>query len=295
MRKAFFICIIISLTSVLSSAQSVKVSDPRPELRGNTLYIQYDIIGCEPSDEFVVSLIVTDENGQEVSARTLSGDVGALVYGGGNKEIRWDLTADQIEMEAQIFFKVQVKRIPPPEPVVVIPPPVEEDKEGAVQEDPLKDDTRKNLAEEPARQETTQPENHGSKEFSRAGIVAQSLAVPGLGLYRLTGKPHWLRAVAGYGCIAGSVILNRKAISTYNEIPGVEDPGEKENLFQSSLSQDQTSEILAYTAIAIWVSDLVWTLAGTSDFNKMTGHDLSLISAIDPVSSVPLFGLKLKF
>jgi len=295
MRKVIFIYVIFSLSSVLCSAQSVKVSDPRPELRGNTIYIYYDIIGSDSSEEFLVSLLVLEKNGQEIPARSLSGDIGESVYGGKDKVIKWDLSSDQVEMEAQIFFKVLVKRILPPEPVVVLPPPIEEKTEEEVLsqvagngEEELQEvgDT-----EEPARERV----NEKIKEFSRVGIVAQSLVVPGLGLSRITGKPHWLRAVAGYGCIAGSVILNRKAISTYDKIPGVENPDFKEKLYQESLTQDLSSEILAYTAVAIWVSDLVWTLLGTSDLNKMTGHGLSFMSVIDPVTSVPLVGLKIRF
>ena len=91
----------------------------------------------------------------------------------------------------------------------------------------------------------------------RTGIILQSLALPGLGLSRMTGKPHWLRGVAGYGCIAGSIILNRQAISTYDDIDDLEDYDDKNELFQKSLNRDNISEVLAYAAIGIWV-DIGW-------------------------------------
>lgn len=129
------------------------------------------------------------------------------------------------------------------------------------------------------------------KEYNRTGIILQSLLFPGLGLSRVSGNPHWIRGVAGYGCIAGAVIMNRKAIATYDGIAGLPDFDEKNDLYQQSLSQDKVSEILAYAAIGIWVTDLIWTIAGTSD----PGAGFSFRSLVDPVSGVAMIGINYKF
>lgn len=297
-----FLLVIALLAPGLCQAQSVKVSDPRPELRDNIIHILYDILDSQPVDEFQVSLTVLDEDGQEIPARALSGDIGDLVYGGESKEIRWDLSADEIEMEAQIYFKIRVKLIPPPEPVVEVPPSNEEEEkvkmdeviidESAGQEDPVIDDRV-----DPVKAENLTVAETSNLEFNRAGIVLQSLPFPGLGLSRVTGKPHWLRGVAGYACIAGSVVLNRKAIETYSGIAALENYNSKHELYKQSRSQDLTSEMLAYAAVAFWVSDLFWTIAGTSDLKKipMAGNGISISSGIDPVFSVPLVGLTIRF
>jgi hypothetical protein len=273
-------------------AQEIQVSDPRLELRDNTIHITYDILNSSPSDEFTVRLTVEDDRGQTIRADALSGDIGDMVYGGKGKEIRWDLTADGVEMEAQIFFKVYAKPVPPPEPVVVSIP--EEELSSEEEKEEVVESEQTNI-----QNASGGPSTEESKHFSRAGIIGQSIVFPGLGLSRVTGKPHWLRGVATYGCLAGSVVMNRMAFATYNGIYGIDDFREREEQYQKSLSQDQTSEILAYAALAIWVSDFIWTVAGTGNLKAMTyGNDrsgFSFYSSVDPLSTTPLLGFSYKF
>jgi len=277
------------ITSQICYGQTIQVSEPRLELRDNTIHITYDILNSDPSDEFTVDLRITDGDGNEIKANALSGDIGDLVEGGNNKHITWDLAVDRIEMNAKIYVKVYVKAIPPPAPVVV--PPAEEKTEQEIKEEPAgpnEETTEKVISEEPE-----------SRSFNRTGIILQSLAFPGLGLSRLTGNPHWIRGVAGYGCIAGSVIMNRTAISTFDGISGLEDYDEKNELYQKSLSQDNISEVLAYAAIGIWVSDIIWTLLGTSDLNRKSLYSdaagFSLKTTIEPMTSVPMVGFVYRF
>ena len=280
MGKIFLFLLVFSfiLTGSLCYSQtSFKVSDPRLEMVGNTIHIVYDILNSTPSEEFTVELVVKDSEGNVINARALSGDVGDLVTGGKDKHITWDLEVDRIEMNADIYVKVHVKAIPPPEPAVVVPPAVQEDGEKSPEEIPVA---------------TSREE-----QYSRTGLILQSVAFPGLGLSRYKGGPHWTKGVLGYGCIVGSLIMNRVAVSTYDGIIDRAGYDAKNTLYQKSLQQDQISEVLAYTAIAIWVSDLVWTIAGTSDLNKRTSsyQGLRINPTIDPVSNMPLIAFTYKF
>ena len=267
--------------SLAGFGQKIEVSEPRLELKDNTIYISYDILNSSPSEKFTVELEVKDENGNTINAAALSGDVGDKVTGGTQKRIAWNLEVDKIEMNADIYVKVYVKAIPPPEPVVV-PPVVKEEEEKDHQ---VKADEEKPVSPPVGRQ------------FSRTGLILQSVAFPGLGLTRYKGDPHWIRGVLGYGCIAGSVILNRTAVNNYNGIIDLLGYEEKNALYEKSVTQDQFSEVLAYTAIAIWVSDLVWTFMGTRDLNSKTSFEkgIRISPSIDPVSSVPLLSLNYKF
>jgi hypothetical protein len=105
--------------------------------------------------------------------------------------------------------------------------------------------------------------------------------------------------VAGYGCIAGSVIMNRQAINTYNGIEDLVYFDEINEAYGKSLTQDNVSEILSYTAIGIWVADFIWTLVVTSDLNRPSyssqSRGLSLGSNIDPVSNAPLVSIVYSF
>ena len=143
------------------------------------------------------------------------------------------------------------------------------------------------------------PAETKSDGFNRTGIVIQSLAMPGLGLSRVTGKPHWLRGVVGYGCIAGSIVLNRQAVNTFNTIGGLDNIDDVNEAFDKSVLQDNISEVLAYAAIGIWVTDIIWTVTGTSDLRKRPlksrSKEFSVASTFDPESRIPMVGLRFRF
>ncbi len=75
-------------------------------MEGNTIHIYYDILNPGPADEFNISLEITDEAGKVIRAGALDGDVGERVNGGNNKHITWDLGADGIRLNAQVFFEI---------------------------------------------------------------------------------------------------------------------------------------------------------------------------------------------
>lgn len=274
----FILCIILAssfFNAPVILGQKVEVSEPRLEMRGNIIHISYDIMNSTRSDKFTVELELRDEDRVIIIANALTGDVGDLVSGGNDKHIAWDLEADQIEINADIFVKLYVKAILPPEPVV----------------------STALVAEVNDREVETPPSEPVAKQFSRTGLILQSVAFPGLGLTRYKGGPHWIRGALGYGCLAGSVLMNKAAVNTYVEV--MKQPGydAKNALYQESLKQDQISEALAYTAIAIWISDLVWTIVGTSDLDNRSAHQkgLRINPDIDPVSNLPLLAFTYKF
>ena len=271
MEKIIPLLLIICLVQIdpLCHAQtSVTVSDPRIELKGNTVHIFYDILESESSDKFIVSIDITDKEGNNIDARALEGDIGKDVTSGDNKHITWDLEVDKIYLNTQIFFEIHATLVPRPEPVVVQP-------------------------------EKETPISDVSQSYSRADIILQSIALPGMGMSRLTGKPHWIRSVAGYGCIAGSIILYQQARNSYNSVEDYPSFEDKRDLYETSIRQDNFSEVLAYAAIGIWVTDIIWTVIGTSDLNKKSlagkGKGISFWSSLDPISYSPTVGIRLRF
>lgn len=279
MKKAFIslLSVWLFLTGSVCNAQTFEVSDPALSLIDNTVHITYNILNSSRSDNFIISMTITDPDGRIIEANALSGDIGEGVSGGGEKVIKWDLVADGIVMNSTIYVKIRAKLIPPPkadvplreEPVVVLEP-----------------------EEKPAA-------SVGSKSINRGSVMLQSIALPGLGLTRVTGKPHWIKGVVGYGCIAGSVILNRKAINSYKGIYDLTEYNDKDELFQESIRQDNISETLAYVAIGIWVAELVWTWIGTNDLNEKPFlgdlKGLTLETSMDPLMRTPMIGVGYRF
>ena len=277
------------LTGPLCNSQTiVQISEPRLELKDNMIHIYYDIQNSDPLEKYVISVEINDEDGNPLEADALDGDIGMVEDGGRNKHITWNLEADNIQINAYVVVKINARVIPPPAPVTnkseeeivqkMVDEEVEESKSGVIPEDtPVS----------------------GSTTFNRTSIVLQSLAIPGLGLSRVTGNPHWIRGAAGYGCIIGSVILNRQSIQTFDSIEEMEDPTEAETAFNKSVRQDKISEGLAYVAIGIWITDIIWTWMGTSDL--MSGpsvgdlNNISIHTDIDPLSYAPLVCFRYTF
>ncbi|MCD4710251.1 MAG: hypothetical protein K8R52_05345 [Bacteroidales bacterium] len=273
----------VILTGTLCHSQTtVQISDPRLELKDNMVHIHYDIQNSDPSEKYFISVVITDEDGNPFDADALDGDVGMVEVGGRNKQITWNLEADNIYINANVFVKINARVIPPPEDTP--------------------EDTPEETPEETPEKALEVKEDapvSGSSTFNRTGIVLQSLAIPGLGLSRVTGNPHWIRGMAGYGCIIGSVILNRQAIQTFDSIDDMEDPAAAETAFNKSVRQDKISEGLAYAAIGIWVTDIIWTWIGTLDLRSdpLIGDlkNISIHTHIDPLSYAPLVCFRYTF
>ncbi len=58
------------------------------------------------------------------------------------------------------------------------------------------------------------------------------------------------------------------AISTYDDYQESGISGECQCIAEQAKNQDNISEVLAFAAIGIWITDMVWTIIGTSDMNK---------------------------
>lgn len=244
-------------------------------MKGNKVQISYDLLNSTKKDTYTIRIEVTDSEGKTINARSLSGDIGEEIIGGRNKIILWDIEADSIFLDDEIF--VQVYALAAPAPVAEELP-----------------------AEEPPAEEPPMMTGSTSREYNRTAIILQSVAFPGLGLSRINpGQPHWIRGVAGYGCIAGSIYFNSKAVSSYQAYENSDNLDEVDDLFNQAVKQDNISEALAFIAIGIWVTDLVWTIAGTSGLknDQLAGDSkgFSIGTNVEPVSSVPLIAFRYRF
>jgi len=257
------------------------VSHPVLEVNDQEVHIFYDIINSGPNDRFNISVLITDTRGQELVSSSLSGDVGDNMSGGIQKHIVWDLVKDHITLNGAIDVQILLEALPTAIPGISTQ---KQDQNELKESDPL----------EGATWSPAMPKN-----YSRTGLVFQSLVFPGWGLTRLKKKPHWIKGLAAYGCVAGSVYLNRQAVETYGQIDSYPDYPEKDDLYQKAMKQDNISEVLAYTAAGIWVVEFIWTLAGTSELKtkhkNSSGSGLSLITDIDPITYAPMVGIHIGF
>ncbi len=261
MNKTLIILAFLVSSGLFCNAQpQTNLSTPQLELIGNQIYISYDIINSTANDVFRVWIEVTDSTGNKIPAKSLRGDIGKNIGGGNNKKIVWNFEVDNVYLEGGLYVQVYAEKLTP-----------------VVSEEGIKPD----------------------KSISRGGIIFRSALFPGWGLSKIgKGKAHLLKGVIGYGSIAASVYYNKKAISSYDDYLNATDI-QDETFYNNSVKEDNMSEIFAYTAIGIWVIDLVWTIAGSKELKKESNYSqikgFSIQTIYDPRANAPLVAFRYKF
>jgi hypothetical protein len=86
------------------------------------------------------------------------------------------------------------------------------------------------------------------------------------------------------------VVVNRKGTKTYDSLTELTRSDDIANTFEKSVRQDKTSEVLAYAAVGIWVTDIIWNLVKTSGMERIT-----LGSNLDPLNYVPMIRVSYRF
>ena len=137
------------------------------------------------------------------------------------------------------------------------------------------------------------------KRKSLGGAFVKSLFFPGWGNTSISGGPYWLFGFAGYGCVAGSVLMNKQGYQSLEDYKVSLDVNERDQLFSDAESKNQLSSILMIGAGAIWVTDITILLIKgnkTQNFSyKQNETGPKLGYTIDPISKSPLMTLKITF
>jgi hypothetical protein len=133
------------------------------------------------------------------------------------------------------------------------------------------------------------------KFVSRGKAVLLSAVVPGLGLTKLNnGGPYWVMAIAFYGAAAGSYIYNSLAEQNYTKYLDSRTEDERNSLHSTVQSQQQMSNVLMYTAGAVWLGNMIWTLANPNK-TKFGKKGISFGGSYDTMAKMPVVMLKYKF
>jgi len=99
-----------------------------------------------------------------------------------------------------------------------------------------------------------------NKHYSKGGLLLRSAVWPGWGQSKLKkSRPYWLIGIVGYASAAGAVVYNQKSINSYNQYKNVQDIIESNELYDLAIQQKNTSDILLYSAIGVWVVNIIWT------------------------------------
>ncbi len=253
-----FTLVLITVTCSLFSQTSVQISQPDLELRDNRVFISYEILGSSSADLFEIWIEVSDNNGNPLNVRSLSGDFGENIRGGGRKQITWDYEKDAGSLDEGIYVQVFGELLnTKPEEVI-----------------------------SPATEPSTKNEKLETKgAINKSGAILRSIAIPGWGLSAMNpGKPHWLKGVVGYGALTSAIILNRMAYENYSKYLDSSEPIEFHEYYDNAVSQQNLSRISAWVAAGIWLTDVFWTmLSDPGNSNRVSlgsGYDPSIQAAM---------------
>jgi hypothetical protein len=145
--------------------------------------------------------------------------------------------------------------------------------------------------------------NRPEKSVKTGSELLLSTVCPGWGLTRLSGgKPYWLLGVAGYGCIASSYYLNKLSYSNYDKYTKSSDitkTDEMDAYYNTGKKQYTASNVLALSAITIWVADLGITWIKASKMKRSAAGaksgSFSFGSSYDYSADTPLISIYYTF
>ena len=218
---------------------------------GDNIIIKYDILKAKSNESFTIWVEVHSFQSGKISPKSLVGDIGNYVTGGKGKEIIWNVKADNINIDEEISIEVMGK----PNAVAAI----------NVVKDPVK----------------VKSEN----KVSVPAAMGLSLVLPGLGnTYAKKGGPYWLMGVAGYGLIAGSIVMNNSAYKAYEDYKDETNASKRKDYYDKAESKDKMSKYMIYGAAGIWVINLIWTGIQASNVNKQyRDSQVMMFPVYDPV------------
>jgi hypothetical protein len=104
---AFLILLQVLLFPVVSFSQGFLISSPKVEFDGKQMRVSYDIITKNKSDEFYIWVVIEKKNGEQLSAKSVSGDIGENVKGGMNKSFVWLPSNDSVFLNEDILIEVK--------------------------------------------------------------------------------------------------------------------------------------------------------------------------------------------
>lgn len=294
-RYLFFCFFFIILPLNNHGQDEATISSPRLKMVNDNLSISYDITGGSKRDKYNITIEITYTNGAEIEAKSLTGDIGDSISGGKNREIIWNLTADNIYLNNAIQVEILAdriiipKKIPPKKLKIQLPETIEPLEKKVVAEANIKDESK----------EKTISKTTSSSQVNLGKHMLQSVVFPGWGLTSMSEKKTYLAlGIISAGCLASSYYFNTSAYNNYNKYKNEEEVPAR-NLYNKALDHQTLSRALAIGAAAIWVADLglVYFKGKRINRNLASGKrgTIELIPAFEPELNATFLSLYFRF
>jgi hypothetical protein len=247
------------------SQSAAKIENIKFDAEGSKLVITYDIMKSKEGETFEIWVKIKTAKGKEIIPNTIYGDVKKGVAGGPNKRVVWDVEADNVDLSEEFSVEVYGRS----------------------------DSKSPSSVGEPLKEKQAKARGEG---IGTGKALLLSAVLPGLGNRAVKGGgAQWLIGVAGYGCVIGSIALNRSAYNAYEDYKLADNSADRDDYFSKAENNDKVSKILIGGAAAIWIADLVWTGLQAGKARKGSKSPVSINYYYDPYLNKPMFGLGYRF
>lgn len=110
MEKFRYIFLLLGLlTAIAAQSQSARIEPPKLEFDGNKLVIAYDILDGTQADLYYVWVEIEDKNGENLKAKSISGDLGDIKPGKG-KIVSWIPADDSVFLDEEVTVEVNAEK-----------------------------------------------------------------------------------------------------------------------------------------------------------------------------------------
>lgn len=250
------------------SQKQFTVTRPVLEVQGNWITINYEILNSTEDDLFSVSLEVTDEEGEVIQAKALSGDIGDNVRGSGKKRILWDLEEDEIFVNSRLNFQVLAQPIQPGDRLNDTGPASAREKEML------------------------------NVDISRSNAILRSVVFPGAGLTKVSGrKAHILKGIGAYAGLGSGIGYAIVSEMNYREYEQATNKADRDAYHKLSNRQLHISQACLITAAGIWAVDVLWTLGRSKglDWSKKAQGNMEILPTYNIEHQAPVLAFRLTF
>lgn len=110
-KRRSFLFLLFLFMVLKSSSQDFQITLLKLEFIGNQLHIAYNIYNKNSTGKFHIEIEITKQNGESITPKSITGDLGDNIKSGNNKRIIWDLEKDIIYLDEDISIEIKGKKL----------------------------------------------------------------------------------------------------------------------------------------------------------------------------------------
>ncbi|MGD0756760.1 MAG: hypothetical protein ABR927_17050, partial [Bacteroidales bacterium] len=106
-KRRSFLFLLFLFIVLKSSSQDFQITLLKLEFYSNQLHIAYNIDNKTSIGKFRIEIKINKQNGDPISPKSITGDLGDNIKSGNNKSIIWDLGKDSVYFDENISVEIK--------------------------------------------------------------------------------------------------------------------------------------------------------------------------------------------